>query len=59
RTLVDFRGANHRLILRSEAKPRVSKDPPEGRAGSVRTGASFEAAPRRLRTRGRLRSCGR
>ena len=42
------------LILRSEAKPRVSKYAPLGSACSARTGASFEAAPRRFRTRGKL-----
>jgi hypothetical protein len=40
------------LIQRSEAKPRVSKDAPEGPAGPARAGAPFEAASRRLRTRG-------
>jgi hypothetical protein len=41
----------HPLILRSEAKSRVSKGAPEGDPGPARTGASFEAASRRLRTR--------
>jgi hypothetical protein len=41
----------HPLILRSEAKSRVSKDAPEGGARTARTGAAFEAASRRLRTR--------
>jgi len=39
---------NNRLILRGEAKPRVSKDAPEG---SARIGGPFEAASPRLRAR--------
>ena len=35
-----------------ERRGRVSKDAPEACAGSARAGASFEAASRRLRTRG-------
>src|SRR5690348_10628301 len=39
------------LILRSEAKPRVSKDDPERPTGSAPAGASFEAPSGRLRTK--------
>jgi hypothetical protein len=42
---------HHRLILRSEAKPRGSKDAPGGGAGWRVPDASFEAASRRLRRR--------
>jgi hypothetical protein len=60
-------GVSKVLILRSRAKPGVSKDPSEGRAGAALTGSSrrrargrlFEAASRRLRTRGCLKGRGR
>ena len=46
------------LILRSEAKPRVSKDGPQGSAGSARAGAPFEAPSGCLsRARGEIAIC--
>jgi hypothetical protein len=42
------------LILRSEAKLRVSKDAPEGCARSAHAGAPFEAPSGRLRARGEI-----
>jgi hypothetical protein len=50
--VIDCFGANHRLILRSDAQHRVSKDGPEGLARLAHAGAPFEAASRRLRARG-------
>ena len=47
---------NPPLILRSEAQPRVSKDGPEGSAGSAHAGAPFEAPSGRLRARGEIDS---
>jgi hypothetical protein len=55
-----FHDANHRLILRSDAQHRVSKDGPEGFARLAHTGAlpgqardrPFEAPSGRLRARG-------
>jgi hypothetical protein len=47
-----YPGANHGLILRSQAKPRVSKDSPESFARLARDGAPFEAPSGRLRARG-------
>ena len=43
---------NVRLILRSDAQHRVSKDGPESCARSAHTGAPFEAPSGRLRARG-------
>jgi hypothetical protein len=50
--LADCRGANHRLHPEGEAKPRVSKDGPEGSAGSARAEASFETRFQRSSGRG-------
>jgi hypothetical protein len=46
-----YLGANHCLILRSDAQHRVSKDGPERFARTARTGAPFEAPSGRLRAR--------
>ncbi len=47
-----FPGANHCLILRSDAQHRVSKDGSERFARLAHAGAPFEAPSGRLRTRG-------
>ena len=47
-----YLGANHCLILRSDAQHRVSKGGPESFARSARAGAPFEAPSGRLRARG-------
>ena len=49
---IDRGETNDRLILRSDAQRRVSKDAPENRARSAHAGAPFEAPSGRLRARG-------
>ena len=55
-----YPGANHCLILRSDAQHRVSKDGPESFARLAHAGAPIEAPSGRLRARGsgRLRARG-
>jgi hypothetical protein len=48
-----YAGANHHLILRSDAQHRVSKDGPESFARLAHAGAPFEAPSGRLRARGK------
>src|SRR5277367_5190671 len=45
-------GAQDTVLMPRGRRKRVSKDAPEGCAGPARAGASFEAPPGRLRTRG-------
>jgi hypothetical protein len=49
---IDRGETNDRLILRSDAQHRVSKDGPESFARFAHAGAPFEAPSGRLRARG-------